>query len=92
MLRSDEEIRLIDMEMRATISFYLKDWQEVTDAVKEWSVLPCSLYNTGALVALIQLARRILCNLVSSFGKFLDLRNSLPTEEFMVLPSYVHHS
>ncbi len=32
-VRSEEEIQLIETEMRATTSFYLKDWQELVSAV-----------------------------------------------------------
>ena len=60
----------------------------------EWSDLHGSQYNNGALAAL-QLARlkceETLHNLVSSFGRFLDYE-SLTMEQFMTLPSYVHHS
>ncbi len=32
-MHSEEEIQLIETEMRATMSFYLKDWQELVSAV-----------------------------------------------------------
>ncbi len=32
-IRSEEDIQLIETEMRATMSFYLKDWQELVSAV-----------------------------------------------------------
>ena len=42
----EEEIKLIEDEMITTVSFYLKDWQELVSVVKERSVMPC---NSGAL-------------------------------------------
>ena len=45
----EEEAKLIEDEMRTTVSFYLKDWQEIVSVVKERSVMP---YNSGALMAL----------------------------------------
>lgn len=52
----EEEAKLIEDEMRTTVSFYLKDWQEIVSVVKERSVMP---YNSGALMAL-QLNNKIL--------------------------------
>ena len=52
----EEETKLIEDEMRTTVSFYLKDWQELVSVVKERSVMP---YNSGALMAL-QLNNKIL--------------------------------
>ncbi len=92
-MRSEEEIKLIENEMKATISFYQKDWQELVSAVKERSVMPLSTYNLGALQAL-QLVRlkceETLHRLVDSFGQFLKLE-SLPVNEYIVLPSHVYH-
>ena len=45
----EEEAKLIEDEMRTTVSFYLKDWQEIVSVVKERSVMPD---NSGALMAL----------------------------------------
>ena len=52
----EEETKLIEDEMSTTVSFYLKDWQELVSVVKERSVMP---YNSGALMAL-QLNNKIL--------------------------------
>ena len=52
----EEEAKLIEDEMRTTVSFYLKDWLETVSVVKERSVM---LYNSGALMAL-QLNNKIL--------------------------------
>ena len=40
----EEEAKLIEDEMRTTVSFYLKDWQEIVSVVKERSVMP---YNSA---------------------------------------------
>ena len=95
MLRAEEEMELIEKEMQATVSFYIKDWQELMHCVKEQSALPYTRYNSGALVAL-QLSRlrceETLRKLVISFGPYIDLQNSLPLDQFIILPSHVCYS
>ena len=88
-LRCDEEIELLGAEMRATVSFYMNDWQELMAAVTErLNSLSCTQLNNGALASL-QLARikceGTLCKLASSFSRFVELERPLPTEHFLVV-------
>lgn len=55
-IRADEEIHLLKGEMKATFSFFWKDWQQLSNAIDQLKLRPCTQYNNGA-VCLIQLAR-----------------------------------
>ncbi len=90
---SEEEIQLIETEMRATMSFYLKDSQELVNAVQERSLMTPSAYNIGALQALHFDRLRFeetLHSLFESFGQILELE-SLPVDKFIVLPHHVYN-
>ncbi len=93
MVRSEEEIQLIETEMRATMYFYLMDWQELVSAVQERSLMTPSAYKIRALQAL-QFERsrceETLHGLFESFGQFLELE-SLPVDKFIVLPHHVYN-
>lgn len=90
-LRGDEEVHVIEEEMKATLSFYLQDWHQLINTIEGLKAKPCTCYNNGALTCL-QLARLkcegTLRGLISSFSRFLDLTvDMLPTERFMLLPN-----
>ena len=86
LLRCDEEIQLFKEEMKSTLSFYLRDWQQLFAGIEE---LPHTRYNNGALSCL-QLARLqcegTLQDLMSSFSQFVDLNGDfLPLDKFLLL-------
>lgn len=92
-VRADKEIQLLQCEMRATFSFFMRDWQEINTAIEGLKLQPCSSYNNGAL-NLLQLARLkcegFLYDIVSSYSLFVDLP-SLPTDKFFPSASAISY-
>lgn len=75
-LCSDEEIALVKKEMLASLTFYLEDWKQLTDAVADRIVNVSSLYTNGCL-HILQLAR-LKCEIIirkqlSSFSEMVSL-------------------
>lgn len=92
-LRSEEEIQLLETEMKAAVSFYLKDWHELVSAVKKIRAMPSSLYNNGAL-QVVQMTRlrceEMLHGLVASYSQYVEIEQ-LPNDEFIIVPSHIYH-
>ena len=84
-LRADEEVQLLQTEMKAVISFFQDDWQKISCAVEQLKLLPGSKYNNGALHRL-QLQRltceSFLTDLTSTLFQFTNLP-PLPVEKFL---------
>ena len=84
-LRADEEVQLLQTEMKAVVSFFQDDWQKISSAVEQLQLLPGSKYNNGALY-LLQLQRLtcecFLTDLTSTLFQFTNLP-PMPVEKFL---------
>lgn len=84
-LRADEEVQLLQTEMKAVVSFFQDDWQKLSSAVEQLKLLPGSKHNNGAL-HLLQLQRLVcecfLTDLMSTLFQFTNLP-PLPVEKFL---------
>ena len=85
-LRADEEIELLKTEMKATFSFYIRDWEQMSAVAKQLKGKPHTLYDSGSLCCL-QLARlkceHVLNSMAQTFRKFVDVDTSSRTDEFL---------
>ena len=83
-IRADEEVHLLQGEMKATFTFFENDWHQLFMAVEELKSQTYSKYNNGAL-HLLHLAclecEGLLHDLRSSYSRYIDLP-SLPVEKF----------
>ena len=95
-LRADEEIRITKNEILGTITFYLKKWKEITDAVAIMKDQPgLDMYASGC-INLLQLQRlkfEILINKLSSafHNTLLSSTPTIPLDDFLMSKlSYAH--
>ena len=90
LLHCDEEVKLLCKEIQSCLSFFMRDWEELMNAITEMMETPCSKYSNCALT-LLQLERlkceAKLTKLVSSFSHYVDMV-PLPIERFLALQDY----
>ena len=95
-LRADEEVCLLQAEMRATLAFIKNDWQQLMTVVEQLKLQPGTKYRNGAL-QLLNMAclecEGLLHDLRSSYSRYVDLP-PLPLEKFCshLLPYGIAHN
>lgn len=83
-LRADEEISLLHQDMLATLQFYIRDWNLVTNKINE---LMDSGGNANGEICSLQYARLDtefkIKRMVTSFSPYIDIP-SIPTNDFLL--------
>lgn len=83
-LRADEEISLLHQDMLATLQFYIRDWNLVTDKINE---LMNSGGNANEEICSLQYARLDtefkIEKMVTLFSPYIDIP-SIPTNDFLL--------